>query len=156
MEEKFARYVNKLHPSYETLLKQRPVIDGRPPVRMPKQGVYLFSENDKPLYVGRSNDIRARYFGHCRPSSTHFSASFAFRIAREEAGIQKASYKSDSESRKGLLQNPDFAAAFTDAKKRIRSMEFRYVEEKNAKRQTLLELYCAIVLETPYNRFNTH
>ena len=35
-------------------------------------------------------------------------------------------------------------------------MEYRYVEEENQNKQALLEIYCAVVLETPYNDFGTH
>jgi hypothetical protein len=35
-------------------------------------------------------------------------------------------------------------------------MEYRYVEEIDQNRQALLEMYCAIVLETPFNDFSTH
>ena len=49
-----------------------------------------------------------------------------------------------------------FAAAFMAAKERIRTMEYRYVEEGDQNRQALLEIYCAVVLRTPYNDFGTH
>ena len=49
-----------------------------------------------------------------------------------------------------------FVFAFKSAKKRIRTMEYRYVEELNQNRQALLEIYCAVVLGTPYNNFGTH
>lgn len=39
-------------------------------------------EAARHLYGGRTNGIRRRLAGHCRPSSNHFSATFAFRIAR--------------------------------------------------------------------------
>ncbi len=52
--------------------------------------------------------------------------------------------------------DPAFAAAFTAAKERIRQMEYRYVEEADQNRQALLEIYCAVVLATPYNDFGTH
>ncbi len=54
------------------------------------------------------------------------------------------------------MLNPDFAAAFIAAKERIRRMEYRYVEEGDQSRQALLEIYCAVVLGTPYNDFDTH
>ena len=56
----------------------------------------------------------------------------------------------------GLMLDPAFAAAFVAAKERIRAMEYRYVEEADQNRQALLEIYCAIVLGTPYNDFGTH
>jgi hypothetical protein len=54
------------------------------------------------------------------------------------------------------MLDPAFAAAFIAAKKRIRAMEYRYVEEKDQNRQALLEIYCAVALSTPYNDFGTH
>ncbi|WP_154660911.1 GIY-YIG nuclease family protein [Microvirga lotononidis] len=36
---------------------------------MPSRGVYLFSEGEGHLYVGRSNNLRRRYGLHCRPRS---------------------------------------------------------------------------------------
>jgi hypothetical protein len=47
-------------------------------------------------------------------------------------------------------------AAFKRAKTRVSAMEFRAVEEPNQNRQALLEIYCAITLETPFNDFGTH
>jgi hypothetical protein len=54
------------------------------------------------------------------------------------------------------MHDPIFAEAFSRAKDRIRRMDYRYVEETDQNRQSLLEIYCAIVLETPYNDFGTH
>lgn len=54
------------------------------------------------------------------------------------------------------MKLPEFLTAFDAAKARIRSMDYRFVEEADQNRQALLEIYCAIVLETPYNDFGTH
>ena len=54
------------------------------------------------------------------------------------------------------MEDEDFKKAFEDAKERIRKMDFRYVEETDPTRQALLEIYCAVVLGTPYNSFKTH
>jgi hypothetical protein len=54
------------------------------------------------------------------------------------------------------MLDPEFAAAFTEAKARVRQMHFRYVIEPNPTRQALLEAYVCIVLQTPYNDFDTH
>ena len=51
---------------------------------------------------------------------------------------------------------PSFAQAFSDAKERIRRMQLRFVEEPDPVRQGLLEIHASVVLETPYNDFNTH
>jgi hypothetical protein len=67
----------------------------------------------------------------------------------------KADY-SKKNSAKILLDDPEFAAAFSNAKERIRRMELRFVEEKDPLRQALLEIYVSFVLKTPYNDFDTH
>ena len=49
-----------------------------------------------------------------------------------------------------------FAAAFIAAKERTRAMEFDTLKRPIRNRQALLEIYCDVVLETPYNDFRTH
>jgi hypothetical protein len=129
---------------------------GALPRGMPMQGVYLFSEGDDHLYVGRSNKIRARWGRHCNPGATHRMAAFAFKLAREMTGKLTASYKDDENSRKNLMLNPAFRAAFDEAKQRIRKMDFRFVEERDQNTQALLEIYCTLALNARYNDFNTH
>jgi hypothetical protein len=53
------------------------------------------------------------------------------------------------------VQQPDFLAAFSEAKARVRAMDFRFVEQRDQTRQALLEIYAAVVLETKYNDFAT-
>ena len=126
------------------------------PAEMPVSSVYLFTENGRHLYVGRSNVLRKRYGRHCLPGATHRQAAFAFLLAREATGRTAASYRAGADSRAGLMLDPAFSAAFTMAKQRIRGMEYRYVEEEDQNRQALHEIYCAIVLSTRYNDFRTH
>jgi hypothetical protein len=76
-------------------------------------------------------------------------------LARERTGRLEASY-SKKDSRKALQEDPAFAAAFDEAKARIRKMDLRFVEEHDPLKQALLEIYVSIVLGTPYNDFNTH
>ena len=137
------------------LLKMNPV--GRRYKTSPekkKSGIYLFSENGIPVYVGRSRNIRNRYNGHI--NSSPYSASFAFLLAREKTGKNKVNYKSDSNTRIELMKDCKFKKAFDEARHRIREMEFRYVEESDSIRQALLEIYCAVKLNTKYNKFETH
>jgi hypothetical protein len=92
---------------------------------------------------------------HSIPAAQHNQAVFAFRLAREKTGRLEATYDAEG-SRVALSANEEFAAAFTQAKGRVREMELRYVEETDALRQALLEIYAAVVLGTPYNDFDTH
>jgi len=154
MDSKFAALVEHLAPKLARLLARPAVSNGALPRTMPRSGIYLFTENGRHLYVGRSNDLRGRYRNHC--GATERGAPFAFLLAREATGRTRASYRTGADSRAGLMLDPVFAAAFAAAKERIRAMEFRYVEETDQNRQALLEIYCAVVLDTPYNAFGTH
>jgi len=156
MDGKFRDLVEMLHPSFTKLIEQNPVSDGRLPKPMPTSGIYLFSEGDKHLYIGRSRSLRRRFGLHTRPSSGTNSASFAYLLARETFGVEKPSYKNDATSRSALSVNSEFAEVFSAAKKRIRQMDYRCVEESDDTRQALLEIYCSVVLATPYNDFKTH
>lgn len=156
MHSKFEALVEGLHEKYEALLVAPAYQFGAIPRSMPKCGVYLFSEGGFHLYVGRSNRLRERYFLHCRSGSRQNQASFAYKLSREAIGITSASYKFDNLTRVGLSARSDFIEKFEEAKARIRIMEYRFVEERDQIRQALLESYCAIVLDTPYNDFDTH
>ncbi|TIO47592.1 MAG: hypothetical protein E5X80_31270 [Mesorhizobium sp.] len=154
MHLRFQRIVESLHPAYERLMAMEPISGAAPKDRV--NGIYLFSEGDRHLYVGRAKNITNRYDWHCIPASDHNRASFAFKLAREATGNLKPSYQKGEKSRAGLMLNPEFVAAFMEAKARIRRMSFRYVSEPNPTRQALLEAYVCIVLQTPYNDFDTH
>ena len=153
MDSRFAGLVETLAPKLETLLAMEPLRFGHLPKAMAQKGVYLFSEGQSHLYVGRSNVLRKRYQRHFR---THRSAAFAFLIARRETDRRTASYKKGDDSRDGLMKNSTFVAAFTAAKQRMRNMDYRYVEEQDQVRQALLEIYCAVVLQAQFNDFGTH
>lgn len=155
MHPRFVAATEALHGKFEALQAGRPYIFGQVPKGIAKCGVYLFSEGGAPLYVGRSNRLRERYFLHCRPGSQQNQASFAYKLAREAIGAPKATYAKDG-GRKALAATPLFQAAFAVAKDRIRKMDYRFVEEADQTSQALLEAYCAIVLQTPYNDFDTH
>jgi hypothetical protein len=77
-------------------------------------------------------------------------------MARHETGQLKATYTSGPGSRKSLASDPIFGLAFEAAKARVRSMEFRWVEEPDPLKQCLLEVYAAVVLATPFNDFDNH
>jgi len=99
--------------------------------------------------------MKQRLQNHCRPSGSHFSATFAFRIARGATGQLRATY-TKAGSRGALVKDPQFASEFEVAKQRVAMMDIRYVEEKEPTRQALLEIYAATVLKTPYNDFDNH
>ncbi len=155
MNARFAAVVSGLHPKMEALVACPPISPTELPRSFGGAGVYLFTEAGRHLYVGRSNDLRFRIQTHVRPSAATNQAAFAYRLAREIAGIKKVSYKKLSPEEDWSLIEP-FVSAFPASKKRIREMELRFVIEPEALAQMLLEAYVAIALETPYNDFENH
>lgn len=155
MHPKFKAFVESLEPKFQLLLSMAPVEYCNLPREMPRKGLYLFSEGQNHLYVGRTNRLRERLRGHCIQSATHFTATFAFRIAREKTGFLKATYKAEG-SRASLVNDEVFSPAFFEAKARIAVMDIRYVEENDPVSQALFEIYVATALGTPFNDFDNH
>ncbi|MEE8344890.1 MAG: GIY-YIG nuclease family protein [Woeseiaceae bacterium] len=119
----------------------------------PSRGIYLFSEKEKPLYVGRTNTLRTRLQQHTRNNENQ--ATFAFLLARHETGRLQASYRPEG-SRKDLLRNHEFRDAFDRARERIRNMDVQWVEEVDPTTQAILEIYSAHETEAVYNSFDNH
>jgi hypothetical protein len=155
VNKRFRQFVAGLEPAFRQLVEAEPVRIQDLPALMPARGIYLFSEKGRHLYVGRSNNLRRRLQEHFRPSSTHNSAPFAFRLTRGTTGHVHASYTTKG-SRETLAKSRKFKEAFTRAKERVRRMQVRFVEENDPLKQALLEMYTAVALHTPYNDFDTH
>lgn len=155
MNPVFKRYIDSLEPSFKQLLNMEPVSVASLPSNMPNAGIYLFSEGTNHLYVGRTNSIRKRLQNHCRPSSGHNKATFAFRLTRLLTGNTQATYSAQG-SRASLEQDPTFNALFLEQKQRIRQMDVRFVSEPDPMRQALLEMYASVSLSTPHNDFDNH
>lgn len=156
MDPRFVPYLENLESKARPLVSMVPVTPMSLPKLMCKKGVYLLSEGERHLYVGRSNEIKKRLGRHCRPGATHRMAAFAFRLAREATGNLKATYKKGPGSRAALMEDMKFLQAFNEAKARIRNMNVRFVEETDPIKQALLEIYVSVVLQTPYNDFDNH
>ena len=155
MNPHFSQLIESLEPQFQRLVGMAPVRYGALPRDLPERGIYLLSEAGAHQYVGRTNRLRRRLRNHFTPSGSHFTATCAFRIARHTTGRTKAAY-TKAGSRAELLKDVAFAAAFRQAKARVAAMDIRYVEESDATRQALLELYVATALGTPFIDFDNH
>ena len=153
MNPQFRALVDALHPKYEELPAMQPRLASHVPPRTPIGGVYLFSEHGIALYAGRTKrriSVRIRNQFGANPQA----ASFPWLLARE-ATAMTATYKPTG-SRADLLANPQFRAAYDEARARIRHMHVRYVHEPEPLQQALLEMYVAVSAQTKYNDFGTH
>jgi hypothetical protein len=151
MDPKFYSVVERLPPLLEEL--QDSSVKSRLE-NFPTRGVYIFYENERPIYVGRSNRMKSRILEHSRPSSGHFSATFAFKMAMkaaEKIGIDM------TRTRAELLADAQFEPLFLEAIERVSKMSVRAIEIDDQVIQTLFEVYAILALDTiEYNDFHTH
>ena len=144
------------------LKNRRPSVrdsNGRlPPDIRDKPGIYAFYEDVKPLYVGRSKQMRDRIMQHCRPSSGHTSTTFAFLLALAEAGEKHTDCT--NRTRAVLQKAPDFEPIYDAVKAKVRQMAVRVVEVTDPIEQSVFEIYAALRLPAirpyGYNDFETH
>lgn len=153
MEDEFKVLIGKLPVLFETLANAplKPWINLG---SLPQNGIYVFYENGRPIYVGRSNRMKDRIKEHGRPSSTHNSAPFAFNLAKK---VAKEKGVDVSRRRSELEKDPIFSGLFLETKKRVSRTSVKVIEVDNPIIQTLLEVYAALSLRTTeYNYFDTH
>jgi len=122
-------------------------------VHFPDKGIYVFFEEGKPLYVGRSERMKKRVKEHGRRSSGHNSATFAFLLAKE---IAEKSEIDLSQRREDLETDPKFKPIYDRMKERVSKMQIKVVEVPDPVEQTFFEVYAALELKTPYNEWGTH
>ncbi len=60
MDESFNKHIQNLDLNFEKLMSMTPVTAATLPKQMPSQGVYLFSEGNNHLYVGRGDKLKVR------------------------------------------------------------------------------------------------
>ena len=131
------------------------------PGKLPDKGIYVFYENGKAVYVGRTDRMKTRIKEH---GSTTKAATFAYLLAKEALDEQGIIPDQKSGKPQQRLTNADvekYPCTFKDAVTRVRSMEFRVVEVSDAIEQTLFEVYAALQLGTMreqggYNSFDNH
>ena len=86
MNPAFRQFVEVLHPSFERLMQMVPLKMSALPSRLPEKCIYLLSEGQNHLYVGRTRKLRKRLRQHSIASAQHNQAVFAFKLARETTG----------------------------------------------------------------------
>jgi hypothetical protein len=150
--EEFRKIV-RLCPKYLGALKSCDLIPAASSREIPAVGgVYVIFENRKPMYTGRSRNIRRRISNHRypRPGVSAFSMKLARELSRKKATYTKV------DSFNSLKNDQKFLRAYDKCAARISRMSVKFVEIENEKAQYLFELYASMMLATPYNDFNTH
>jgi hypothetical protein len=117
-------------------------------------GIYLFSELDRPIYVGQTRKLRKRLGNHTSPLGKNNQATFAFLVAKaeaEKAGVDMAQFRAHLEA------DQQFIAHFQAAKLRVSEMDVRFIELAGSIERSVFEIYAALALDTlVFNSFETH
>ena len=152
MNAKFEDIINQFSDLMQQLvdspLRQRNSLDD-----IPNKGIYVFYENNEPIYVGRSNRMKARIQEHGRKSSINNSATFAFILAKE---IAKGKNIDINKTRKALESVSTFRNIFFEQKEKVSKMNARVIEVDDPIIQTIFEVYVSMELNTKYNDFDNH
>ena len=146
---------------------------GRNRPEIPQKGIYVFYENERPAYVGRSNRrrLQKRIGEHSLPKGPRGTSSWAFKRAKEAAGSNPAFaeiFKSTTGKDRQLEADPDFATMFASERKKIGQMRVRVVGIPDgptmvagrngleaARKQYFFEAYVAAARDIPFE-WNTH
>ena len=118
-------------------------------------GIYVFYEQDKPIYVGRTDNIRKRIQEHTSKGSRIGSAALAFNLAKNdfEKEVGKLKLK-----RNELNDNDKFKELFSKRKNYLFTCRFKCIELEHDILQTICEPFFAFKLGTyPINNtFENH
>jgi|SRR5208283_44085 len=141
-----------LRPIFQPLVEKLTAMPSAAGPRMlpERRGLYVLSEGSVHLYVGITGNLSRRWNDHRYGRES--GATFAIKLAREKTR-HPPKYNS-SEGLKALLKLPDFAAAFTEAKARVRQMDVRFLDAiEDDDDLAILEVYVARALGAAYNDF---
>jgi hypothetical protein len=117
-------------------------------------GIYLFSELDHAIYVGQTRKPRQRLRNHTSPLGKNNQATFAFLIAKAEAGKTGVDVK---QFREQLEADEDFLAHFDAAKVRVSEMDVGWIDLARPIVRSFFQIYAALALETlVFKAFETH
>lgn len=152
MNEKFETITQAIPELFDRLTGSSYFTEKGIAAQIGKSGVYVFFENDKAIHVGRTRDLSRRLREHI--TKNHNSASFAFKRTRRELGVI-ASYTKVG-SRRELVKDPVFAAAFHRHVNLLRDIRVKFVEVRDPLKQYLLELYAHLEYGLELDEFETH
>ena len=162
------------HPQFESIIKKLPQYlreltePDSIPMESPAQrrflrkslpaseGVYVLYEDDKPMYVGRSDRLADRLLEHGQPANGPESATFAFNLAYLKWRPETEFANMSRRERQAFKLAPEYDILFDESKERVRKMCVRAVGIENPFEQAVFELYAHVTLETPFNSFRNH
>lgn len=152
MAERFEEKVAQLPELLQRLTASPPLPVAQPDALPKAPGVYVFYQDDSPVYAGLTRNLRQRMRNHI--AGTAAKSAFAFRLARHKTD-RKATYRPEG-SRKQLMLDPTFRPVFDECIELVRGMQVRAIVVEEPEMRYLLEIYAALELDCRHNDFNSH
>ena len=124
------------------------------------KGIYVFYEDEKPLYVGRTDQMADRVLNHGNKPSSNSQSAATFALI-----LAKYKFKKDYNVPHGLFSKklarklnacPNKMDLWLGAVDRVKRMTVRVVEVEHPHEQAVFEVYFHEKLETPFNSFINH
>lgn len=112
-------------------------------------GIYVMIKGNKPFYVGRSKHVLKRINQHVKGES-HHTSTLAYLVAKDYyKHITGLDYT-------GKRNELDYNKYVVPAKDELIQQNVAIFPINNSVQLYLFEIYCAMKLRTPYNKFETH
>ena len=125
------------------------------------KGIYVFYEEDAPLYVGRTDQMANRLLNHGARPSVNGRSSATFALILAKCAFKKAYHVQHDLFSKELARElnkhgPKKIELWTQAVERVKKMSVRVVEVEHPHEQAVFEVYVHEKLATPFNSFANH
>ena len=150
-KDKFEKYVQTTGELFNKLILQERLSFEEACKLKNIPGIYVFYENDAPVYAGRTRKLRQRLRAHV--ANSHNSASFALKRTREIHQLVPTYTK--NLSRKVIATESPYKETFLDEINKIRIMDVQFLEVHDPIEQYLLELLASMSLDISLSGFDT-
>ena len=160
--EELLKQLRKCHPLRLETKPERDVLRKKVEKQIPScKGIYVFYEGEKPLYVGRTDQMADRLLSHTRKPNANGRSSATFALIFAKYEFKKAhSVRHDLFSKELARELTDHSAEkmelWKEAVKRVKRMSVRVVEVIHPHEQAVFEVYAHEKLATPFNSFVNH
>jgi hypothetical protein len=126
-----------------------------------EKGIYVFYEDEVPLYVGRTDQMADRLLNHGRKPSADVPSSATFALILAKYEFKKMYSVQHSLFGKELARELNGHHSmkmelWKEAVERVRRMSTRVVEVEHPHEQAVFEVYVHEKMETPFNSFVNH
>ena len=147
--DRFTQVTNRAFLNLKNLLESELKDFSATPTEGNQSGIYVLYEENKPVYVGRTRNLKQRFRAHITPN--HNSASYALKRVRKRIGLE-ASYKKKG-SRSWIVEH--HRDEFIEEIEAIKRMAYRFIQVSDNIDQYFLEYLAEAHFGLDHDGLNT-